>query len=38
MALFHRRCEETGILHDNDRIFQYLSDFEEKQPEQMSLF
>lgn len=38
MELFHRRCEAAGILHDNDRIFQYLREFEEKEPAQMSLF
>ena len=36
MALFHRRCEAAGILHDNDRIFRYLSTLEE--PAQLSLF
>ncbi len=30
MALFHRRCEENGIVHDNSQIFRYLSEFEEK--------
>ncbi len=30
MALFHRRCEESGIVHDNSQIFRYLSEFEEK--------
>lgn len=38
MKLFHSRCEHAGILHDNDRIFQYLSHFEDKRMEQMSLF
>lgn len=38
MGLFHRRCQSVGILHDNDRIFQYLSQFEEKSMPQMSLF
>ncbi len=37
--LFHSFCEGHGIVHDNDRIFAYLSAFEDKQrPEQMSLF
>jgi len=36
--LSHRRCERAGILHDNDRIFHYLSEFEEKMMPQMSLF
>ena len=38
MSLFHHRCQSAGILHDNDRIFQYLSQFEEKSMPQMSLF
>lgn len=39
MRLFHRKCESNGILHDNDRIFGYLSAFEEKYGgEQLSLW
>lgn len=38
MELFHRRCEEAGLLHSNQQIFQFLSEFEDKQPEQLSLF
>ena len=38
MGLFHRRCQSAGILHDNDLVFQYLSQFEEKTMPQMSLF
>ena len=38
MKLFHRRCEEAGILHDNDRIFRYLQEFETKKQAQISLF
>lgn len=30
MRLFHRICEENGILHNNDQIFEYLRKFEEK--------
>ena len=30
-------CDKYGIWYDNDKIFRYLSEFEE-QPEQMSLF
>ncbi|MBQ2211700.1 MAG: radical SAM protein [Ruminococcus sp.] len=30
MRLFHRICEENGILHSNDHIFEYLRKFEEK--------
>lgn len=37
MTLFHRRCEAAGIMHDNDRVFRYLSEFETKE-EQLSLF
>lgn len=36
--LFRRRCEEAGIIHENDRIFQYLNEFEIKKQAQMSLF
>ena len=39
MELFHRVCEENGIMHDNDGIFGYLNEFEEKGGgEQLSLF
>lgn len=38
MRLFHRRCEQAGIMHDNDEIFRYLSEFERKEMTQMSLF
>lgn len=37
LRLFHDTCEEKGIWHDNDRIFRYMSRFEEKTT-QMSLF
>ena len=30
MELFHKICEERKIVHSNDRIFAYLSEFEEK--------
>ena len=36
--LFHHRCTQAGILHDNEQIFRYLSQFEEKPIPQMSLF
>ena len=32
MRLFHRTCEQNGIMHDNDEIFAYLRRFEEKEP------
>ena len=35
LELFHNTCEKMGIWHDNDRIFCYLWQFEEK-TEQMS--
>ena len=35
--LFHEKCEQYGIWHDNDRIFSYLMTFEEKD-QQLSLF
>ena len=39
MEIFHRTCEENGIMHDNDEIFGYLEKLEEKGGgEQLSLF
>lgn len=39
MQLFHQKCEEYGIMHDNEEIFQYLHRFEEKESgEQMTLW
>ena len=39
MRLFHQICEEKRLVHDNDRIFRYLSSYEEKPREvQLSLF
>ena len=39
MKLFHRICEDNGIVHDNSKLFEYLSRFEEKNsPVQLSLF
>lgn len=37
MELFHETCEKYGIWHDNDRIFSYMGQFEEKET-QLSLF
>ena len=31
MKLFHKKCEENGIVHNNDHIFNYLNTFEEKE-------
>lgn len=39
MKLFHKTCEEHHILHDNNKIFEYLSRYEYKQKAiQLSLF
>ena len=39
MRVFHQICEDNGILHDNAKIFAYLSSFEEKNsPVQLNLF
>ena len=35
--LFHSTCEQYSIWHDNDRIFRYLTEFEEKN-QQLSFF
>ena len=37
MHLFHKRCEKAGIVHDNEKIFGYLNEFEKKDA-QLSLF
>lgn len=39
MRLFHRTCEANDILHNNDQIFAYMHQFEEKNaPQQLSLW
>ena len=39
MNLFHQLCEENGIMHDNQNIFEYLNKFETKNDNiQLSLF
>ena len=39
LRLFHRLCEKHGIWHDNNKIFRYLREFEEKQEaNQLSFF
>ena len=39
MRLFHRVCKANVIMHDNEAIFAYLHQFEEKTPfEQLSLW
>lgn len=37
LKLFHDTCEVYGIWHDNDRIFRYMAQFEEK-TDQLSFF
>ncbi len=31
MRIFHQKCSENGIVHNNEQIFQYLQTFEEKE-------
>lgn len=39
MDFFHHKCSSNGIVHDNNTIFSYLYEFEEKKDsEQLSLF
>ena len=38
MHLFHQKCEENGIVHNNDQIFNYLNEFEEKDAGQQLSF
>lgn len=39
MEVFHDLCENNGIVHNNKKIFEYLSEFEEKNKNiQLSLF
>ncbi len=39
MTIFHSFCEKEKILHDNDRIFAYLKEFEQKEiSKQLSIF
>ena len=39
MKLFNQLCEDNGIIHDNDRIFEYLGTYEDKSGGvQLSLF
>lgn len=39
MKIFHEECEKNGIMHDNNEIFQYLSEFTEKDAaEQLSVW
>lgn len=38
MQLFHSICDKYGIMHDNDAIFYYLSEFEQNSSKQISWF
>lgn len=39
MKMFQQKCQQNGIVHDVNSIFEYLNTFEEKQTyEQLSLF
>lgn len=38
MSFFHQKCEENGILHNNEQIFEYLHLFEEKNNRQLSIW
>ena len=38
MNLFHQKCEENGIVHNNEQIFNYLNEFEEKDAGQQLSF
>ena len=38
MRMFHQTCQKNGIMHHNQSIFAYLSTFEEKSVQQLSLF
>ncbi len=39
MKLFHQICDDSGIMHDNTKIFEYLHTFEEKNNSiQLNLF
>lgn len=31
MKIFHKTCKENGIMHNNQKIFDYLHKFEEKE-------
>lgn len=37
MRLFHKFCEENNIVHDNDVLFNYMYEFDDKK-EQLNLF
>ncbi len=38
MKLFHEKCEQNRILHNNDKIFEFLHSFEEKAAKQLSIW
>lgn len=38
MRLFHEQCEAEGLIHNNNRIFAYLSEFPEAKERQLTLW
>lgn len=38
MKLFHDTCEEYGMVHNNDQIFAYLSEFPQEEEKQLTLW
>jgi len=38
MRLFHDKCERHGVVHDNNAIFDYLHNFEQKSGKQLCFF
>lgn len=39
MKLFHQKCEQNGMIHNNEQLFEYLNTFEEKQYDrQLTIF
>lgn len=39
MSLFRKRCEQHGVVHNNEQIFSYLQSFEDRAAgQQLSLF
>lgn len=38
IRMFHGECEKHGVMHRAEEIFAYLYEFQDREPEQMSLF
>lgn len=39
MKLFHQKCDQNGMIHNNEQLFEYLNTFEEKQYDrQLTIF